>query len=123
MWGGAIADMQVGDVVHIPPNVKHWHGAAPATAMAHIAITEAQDGKAVDWLEQVSDAQYGLPPPLANPPTAPSRAQALLGDVAPKLAELTDQVLFADVWARPGLSRRDLSLATVSALIAMNRPE
>ena len=50
-------------------------------------------------------------------------AQKLFGDVAPKLADLTDQVLFGDVWARPNLSRRDRSLATVSALIALNRPE
>src|SRR4029450_2209909 len=52
-----------------------------------------------------------------------SRAQQLMGDVAPKLAQLTDEVLFGDVWARPGLSPRDRSLATVSALIAMNRPD
>lgn len=53
----------------------------------------------------------------------PSGAQKLMGDVAPKLAELTDDVLFGDVWERPGLSKRDRSLATVSALIAMNRPD
>ena len=53
----------------------------------------------------------------------PSRAQQLMGDIAPKLADLTDSVLFGDVWARPGLSRRDRSLVTVSALIAMNRPD
>ena len=53
----------------------------------------------------------------------PSRAQQLMGDIAPKLAQLTDNVLFGDVWARPGLSRRDRSLVTVSALIAMNRPD
>jgi 4-carboxymuconolactone decarboxylase len=46
-----------------------------------------------------------------------------MGDIAPKLAQLTDDVLFGDIWARPGLSRRDRSLATVSALIAMNRPD
>jgi 4-carboxymuconolactone decarboxylase len=56
-------------------------------------------------------------------PAQPSRAQRLLGDVAPKLAQLTDDVLFGDVWARPGLSPRDRSLVTVSALIAMNRPD
>lgn len=56
-------------------------------------------------------------------PAEPSRAQQLMGDVAPKLAELTDQVLYADVWERPGLSKRDRSLVTVSALIAMNRPD
>ena len=52
-----------------------------------------------------------------------SRAQQLVGDIAPKLTELTDEVLFGDVWARPGLSPRDRSLVTVSALIAMNRPD
>lgn len=53
----------------------------------------------------------------------PSRAQQLMGDVAPKLADLTDTVLFGDVWERPGLARRDRSLITVAALIALNRPE
>ena len=53
----------------------------------------------------------------------PTQAQKLFGDISPKLAELTDNVLFGDVWARPGISRRDRSLATVSALIAMNRPD
>jgi len=53
----------------------------------------------------------------------PTTAQRLFGDVNPKLAELTDDVLFGDVWARPGLSPRDRSLVTVSALIAMNRPD
>lgn len=52
-----------------------------------------------------------------------SRAQELMGDVAPKLAELTDDVLFGDVWARPGLSPRDRSLITVAALVALDRPE
>jgi 4-carboxymuconolactone decarboxylase len=56
-------------------------------------------------------------------PTEPTRAQRLLGDVAPKLAQVTDDALFGDVWARPGLSRRDRSLVTISALIAMNRPD
>ena len=53
----------------------------------------------------------------------PSRAQQLMGDIAPKLADLTDNVLFGDIWERPGLSKRDRSLVTVSALIAMNRPD
>ena len=122
--GGPIEEIRVGDAVHIPPGVKHWHGAAPASAMTHIAITEAQDGKTVDWLELVSDAEYGvLPAAAVAAPAQPSRAQRLLGDVAPKLAQLTDDVLFGDVWARPGLSPRDRSLVTVSALIAMNRPD
>ena len=53
----------------------------------------------------------------------PSAAQKLIGDFDPKLAELTDKVLFADVWERPGLSKRDRSLITIAALIALNRPE
>jgi len=52
-----------------------------------------------------------------------SAAQKMIGDIAPKLAELTDDVLFGDVWERPGLSKRDRSLVTVSALIALNRTE
>ena len=52
-----------------------------------------------------------------------SNAQKLLGDIAPKFAELTDEVLFGDVWARPGLSQRDRSLITVAALVALYRPE
>jgi 4-carboxymuconolactone decarboxylase len=53
----------------------------------------------------------------------PTPAQRMFGDISPKFAELTDNVLFGDVWARPGLSPRDRSLITVSALIAMNRPD
>jgi 4-carboxymuconolactone decarboxylase len=66
-------------------------------------------------------AQGSPAPPAAG--AQPSRAQQLMGDIAPKLAELTDNVLFGDVWARPGLSQRDRSLVTISALIAMNRPD
>src|SRR6187551_2215067 len=56
--GGAIEEIRPGDVVWFPPGVRHWHGAAPATAMTHIAIQEALDGKVVEWLEQVTDDQY-----------------------------------------------------------------
>ena len=65
-------------------------------------------------------------PPAASdaaPAQQQSRAQQLMGDVAPKLAELTDDVLFGDVWERPGLAKRDRSLITVAALIALNRPD
>ena len=58
-WGGPIEEIRPGDVVWFEPGEKHWHGAAPATAMTHIAIQEAVDGKAVEWLEHVSDEQYG----------------------------------------------------------------
>jgi 4-carboxymuconolactone decarboxylase len=53
----------------------------------------------------------------------PSAAEKMIGDFAPKLADLTDRVLFGDVWERPGLSKRDRSLATVAALVALHRPE
>ncbi|WP_341678792.1 carboxymuconolactone decarboxylase family protein [Niveibacterium sp. SC-1] len=117
-----------GDVVSIPPETRHWHGAGPDGAMTHIAIAEKDEGHVVSWQDKVSDAEYeaalasaGLAATGANP--KPSRARQLMGDVSPKLAELTDTVLFGDIWERPGLSKRDRSLATVAALIAMNRPE
>jgi quercetin dioxygenase-like cupin family protein len=56
--GGSIEEIHPGDVVWFPPGVKHWHGATPTTAMTHIAIQEALDGKVVDWMEKVSDEQY-----------------------------------------------------------------
>ncbi len=57
-WGGQIEDVRPGDIVWIPPGEKHWHGATPTTAMTHLAIAEALDGKAVDWMEHVGDEQY-----------------------------------------------------------------
>lgn len=57
--GGAVEEIRPGDVVWFPPGEKHWHGASPTTAMAHIAIQERLDGKAVDWMEPVTAAQYG----------------------------------------------------------------
>lgn len=56
--GGSIEEVRPGDVVQFAPNEKHWHGATPETAMTHIAIQEALDGKAVEWMEKVSDEQY-----------------------------------------------------------------
>jgi len=57
-WGGPIEEIRPGDVIWCPPGEKHWHGATPTTAMTHIAIVEQLDGKAVDWMEKVSDEQY-----------------------------------------------------------------
>ena len=57
-WGGPVEEIRPGDVVSIPPGEKHWHGAAATTAMTHMTIQEYLDGKAVDWMEQVSDDQY-----------------------------------------------------------------
>jgi quercetin dioxygenase-like cupin family protein len=56
---GPIEAIRPGDIVWFPPGEKHWHGAAPDCAMSHVAIAEALDGKVVDWMEKVSDDQYG----------------------------------------------------------------
>jgi quercetin dioxygenase-like cupin family protein len=57
-WGGPVETIHPGDVVSVGPDEKHWHGASPTTAMTHIAIQESLDGRAVDWLEKVTDEQY-----------------------------------------------------------------
>ena len=57
--GGPIEEIRAGDIVWFSPGEKHWHGAAPTTAVTHIAIAEALDGKVVEWMEKVSDEQYG----------------------------------------------------------------
>jgi 4-carboxymuconolactone decarboxylase len=119
-WGGQVEEIRQGDVVWIPPGQKHWHGATASTSMTHIAIQESLNGKTVEWMEKVSDEKYRK---VTSATKAPLTAQKLFGDFDPKLAELTDNVLFADVWERPGLSKRDRSLITVAALITLNRPE
>jgi quercetin dioxygenase-like cupin family protein len=58
-WGGPKEEIRPGDVVWFPPGEKHWHGAAATTAMTHIAIVEELGGKSADWMEKVSDEQYG----------------------------------------------------------------
>jgi quercetin dioxygenase-like cupin family protein len=57
-WGDPIEEIRPGDVVWISPGEKHWHGAAPTTAMTHISIVEQLDGRGADWMEKVSDEQY-----------------------------------------------------------------
>lgn len=64
--GGPIVEINAGDIICCPANHKHWHGATPTTAMTHIAVQEALDGKVVDWLEKVIDEEY-----LAGPPEGP----------------------------------------------------
>jgi len=96
-WGDSIQEIHQGDVVWIPPGQKHWHGAAPNSSMAHMAIVEELDGKTVDWMEKVSDAQYGAPVDTQGASTGgsvkPRPSQGPIGGFAPKLAELTDDVL------------------------------
>jgi quercetin dioxygenase-like cupin family protein len=60
-WGGPIREIRPGDTVWIPAGEKHWHGASPANGMTHIAMQEALDGRYVDWLEPVTNEQYGGP--------------------------------------------------------------
>lgn len=125
-WGEPVDEIRQGDVVWIPPGQKHWHGAAPNSSMTHIAITEQIDGKTVDWMEKVSDTQFSAPlrgQSAAANAAKPRPSQAAMGNFAPKLADITDDVLYGDIWERPELSKRDRSLVTVAALIAMNRPD
>jgi len=59
-WGEPVQEIREGDVVWFAPGEKHWHGATATTAMTHIAIQEALDGKTAEWMEHVTDAQYGI---------------------------------------------------------------
>ena len=72
--GGQIEEIHPGDIVWFPPGEKHWHGAAPTTALTHIAIGELLDGKAVDWMEKVSDEN--TPPAYRQNPTKKTGAKS-----------------------------------------------
>jgi 4-carboxymuconolactone decarboxylase len=85
--------------------------------MTHIAITEQLDGKVVEWMEKVTDEEYGAPVNRA-PGAGPQTQSDDLGAVAPALASYGDRILFGDLWKRPELTQRDRSLVTVAALIA-----
>jgi len=126
-WGGQKQEIRKGDVVWIPSGQKHWHGATATTGMTHIAIVENLNARGVEWMEKVSDEQYNAKPTSTSARAIgcneSSLARKLFGDFDPKLAEITDNVLFGDVWERPELSKRDRSLITVAALIALDRPE
>lgn len=118
--GGAIQEIRAGDVIWTPPGVEHWHGAAPTTAMSHIAIQENLNGSNVTWGMKVTDAEYGAEPRGAAA-TAPRTTPGPYADIAPGLDSLTQHVLFNQVWERPGLSKRDRSLVTVASLVAQGR--
>ena len=134
-WGGPVEEIRAGDVIWTPPGEKHWHGAAPTTGMTHIAIQEAMDGKVVNWMEKVSDEQYNMKPTSETKTSAATASAASMQitqpnvqgrrlspedvlQVAPALENYTQQRLYGDVWKRPGLSPRDRSIVTVTALIA-----
>ena len=142
-WGDPVEEVRTGDVVRIPADQKHWHGASPQAAMTHLAISEHRNGSTVQWMEQVSDEQYIATPPAvggrtpgSTPPQAASPSQTSVREaapgagrpsgpvqqrVAPGLAALTDDVLYADVWRRAELSPRDRGLVTITALIAVGK--
>jgi 4-carboxymuconolactone decarboxylase len=132
--GGPIEEIHPGDVVWFPPGVRHWHGATPKSALTHIAIQEAVDGKNVEWMEKVTDEQYNTKSATeSNPAAAAGTAVSMqivqpnvagrrlspndVMQVAPALENYTQQRLYGDVWKRPGLSRRDRSLVTISMMI------
>jgi len=123
-WGDAIEELRPGDAVWIPPGQKHWHGASPTSAMTHIAIQGAVDGKNIDWMEKVTEEQYNMKPSTKTNAQSDAFSSLLTLDdirtVAPALARYTKETL-ADLWKRPGLSARDRSLVTIAALIARNQ--
>jgi 4-carboxymuconolactone decarboxylase len=128
VWGGPVREIKAGDVVWCPPNVKHWHGAAPNSAMTHLALTGSVNGRNVNWLEKVTEAQYNMvqttPTETGRPTIAQPNVEArrLSPDdvlsVAPALERYTQERLYGEVWNRPGLSKRDRSLVSVATLIA-----
>jgi alkylhydroperoxidase/carboxymuconolactone decarboxylase family protein YurZ/quercetin dioxygenase-like cupin family protein len=108
--------LNTGDVVNIPANVKHWHGAAPDNWFAHIAVTPGE----TQWLEALNDDTYNEA--IAGSEIVTPRQTAgrnSLGEFAPKFAEVNDDVLFGEIWSRElELSPRDRSMVTVTALIS-----
>ena len=119
-WGAPFEEVRAGDVVRIPADTKHWHGASPQTSVTHIAISEHLDGTVVRWMEHVTDEQYNALPqnqaPTTSAPSGPRQQR-----FAPGLAMLTDDVLYGDVWRRTELSPRDRSLVTIATLIATGK--
>ena len=137
-WGDPVEEIRSGDVVWIPSGQKHWHGASSTSAMTHIAIQDAVEGNNVVWMEKVSDEQYLMKPtskteaPQNAAPTASVQikqpnvqGRRLSPDdvlsVSPALENYTQERLYGEVWKRPGLSQRDRSLITITALIARNQ--
>jgi 4-carboxymuconolactone decarboxylase len=106
--------------------MKKFAASTLATGLVALAGNVSLPAHAQNTPGAAASAPASTPASTPTPPAAGTQqtpAQRLMGDIAPKLADLTDNVLFGDVWARPGMSKRDRSLVTISALIAMNRPD
>jgi 4-carboxymuconolactone decarboxylase len=116
-WGGPIVEVRAGDHIWCPPGVKHWHGASPTTAMTHITLSGTRDGKNVEWMEKVSDEQYGALAAAGASAAPPEDVRS----VAPALEKYTQERLLGEVWKRPGLSERDRSVVTLAVLVARNQ--
>ena len=69
-WGKPVQEIQTGDVIVCPPGIKHWHGAAPSSALTHLAVTGSLNGKSVLWMERVTDEEYGAAAATATPGTS-----------------------------------------------------
>ena len=117
-WGDPVEEIRPGDVVWIPPGQKHWHGASPTTAMIHIAIQGAANGKNVDWMQKVSEEEYKMTDTHKADALPPMLTLDDVRMVAPALERYTQGVLLGGLWKRPDLSPRDRSLVTVAVLIA-----
>jgi 4-carboxymuconolactone decarboxylase len=120
-WGDPVEEIRPGDVVWIPPDQKHWHGASPTTSMTHIALQGAIGGKNVVWMEKVSEEEYKMTDTRKSDalPAMPTLDDVRM--VAPALERYTQGVLLGDLWKRPDLSPRDRSIITVAVLIARNQ--
>jgi 4-carboxymuconolactone decarboxylase len=116
----------VGEITIVPANEASWDdlqavfGDSGDTSRCQCQHYKIRD---MEWRSVPVEALYENDERNSTMPDQPSPARQLIGDFAPKLVELTDDVLFGDVWERPGLSKRDRSLVTVSALVALNRSE
>jgi len=126
-WGSPARRIETGDIVWIPPGIKHWHGATPTASMTHIAIQQPVDGQVAYWMEHVSDEEYAdaaaeraerrLSKSVSG---GPMLSQSDVRNVSPALAAYTQDKLLGELWKRPGLSPRDRSIVTLAALIARN---
>lgn len=114
--------LKPGMVINIPAGVNHWHGAKANSWFSHIAISVPGENTKTDWLNPVTDEEYAKLPLAENPAQIAPKVTAgrdALGEFAPKFAQLNDDVLFGEVWARQDkLSTRDRSLITVTSLVS-----